>query len=385
MSVTFEEESALNANNRKWIEALAASGNNPKKLKDIPPIFFVMDLTWACNYDCRECIDGGAAGRSADMPQLPFEIIKDIVHYSVKHDVRGHMAMGGEIQLYNDNGKTIDDYFHLCADNNLPLSMVSNGSLLNQHMGAAKRVFSLPGSILRVSVNADSEHYKEQVMANYGLEPILESLNTLSGAGAYTMVTVVLWGEEAKPVVGFENVSQLGKIVDAVSAAGVNRIMLLPSRNAKDHSFLKLSEEELEYVDSLCYVHGNTHVNRASLFSTYEEMPASAQNKCYNPCPSNLLRALVGSNGKLYQCTDHRGEEDAVIGIIEKPGDFEKVWHSEERVRKQMGFVPKDKCAAITCMRYPLNLTLANAINNYSQDRNIAENIMMRESKSFQF
>jgi sulfatase maturation enzyme AslB (radical SAM superfamily) len=387
MIVTHEERSALNRNNSRWIEALVKSGNDPAKIKDIPPIFMVLDLTWECNYDCRDCIDGGAAGRKPDMPKIPYNIIEDLIGYATKNDVRGLMIMGGEVELYNDNGKTIDDFFSLVADSSLPISMVSNGSLLGDHLESAKRIFSRQGSSLRVSINADRKHYHEQTRSIHTLDSVLRSMHELSKSDVKILVTTVVWGQGAYEQLGFENVSQLHNIVADVSATGVTNLLFIPSRDPKTHKNRYLSKQDEDRLNSLCGNYNGMDVRKAELFDEYKQVSIDSQDKSYSPCPSNLLRALVGSDCRLYACTDHRGEKDAVIGEIKEPGDFAKVWHSAERVLNQIAFAPTIKCSGIPCMRYALNRKLADAIVEYrtAPSQELIEKLLLPASSSFSF
>ena len=74
-----------------------------------------------------------------------------------------------------------------------------------------------------------------------------------------------------------------------------------------------------------------------------------------------LLFTLVGSDGKIYKCTDNRGKEFMTLGKIEKPGDFEKFWHSEERVKMQWCL----RCPNQGCGRYAINVKLDAACNTF--------------------
>lgn len=97
-------------------------------------------------------------------------------------------------------------------------------------------------------------------------------------------------------------------------------------------------------------------------------IPASAQNKDYAPCPASLLRVAVGSNGNLYSCTEHKGDERALVGKIAPPErSFSSVWHSIDRVKKQLAFDPKRECASITCDRYGINSTIEAARAGYEK------------------
>ena len=124
----------------------------------------------------------------------------------------------------------------------------------------------------------------------------------------------------------------------------------------------------MEVVDGLPGEIGGTKVVKADRHQLERQMPAAAQNKDYSPCPASLLRVVVGSNGNLYSCTEHIGDERAIVGRIAPPEvTFSSVWHSIDRVKRQLAFDPRRECASITCDRYGINSTIDTARDGYAK------------------
>ena len=84
------------------------------------------------------------------------------------------------------------------------------------------------------------------------------------------------------------------------------------------------------------------------------------QVKDYQPCPATILKTLLGADGYLYACTDHRGCKYArLVNLQDYDYDLEAAWRSEERVRAALSYCPSRNCKTIVCQRFEGNTAIS--------------------------
>ncbi|MFH1823098.1 MAG: radical SAM protein [archaeon] len=364
---TFKYGAVFGQGNISRTREIVMSNGDPKKLSEIPPSFIVMDLTWRCNYYCPGCIDQNVVNK--DHRNLEVKLIEDIFDYSKKHGVRGIMTMGGEVFLYKEG---IETALKKSIECEIPLKTVSNGSCLKSYIPLILKAYKIPGSMLRVSINSDKEHYKEQTGGNFNLEEILKSIKTITSQGTSVYVSTVVYPESSKKDEMLPNVFALPQIIEYCENASVKTQILLPARDPLTRKRYPRTDEErriMREIISKKNVGGYSLELGTDDFS--ERKFPCAQNLNFNPCcPSGFLFTLIGSNGSVYKCTDNRGKNTMVIGEIKNPGDFEKFWHSKYRVNKQI----HTPCPNQGCGRYETNALLDTCIAaKYDHDIDLTE------------
>ncbi len=346
---TYGELAVFGEGNAERLEKIVNAKGDPKKLAQISPSFIVMDLTWRCNYHCLDCIDGEAVNKEKSI--LPVEIIKDIFDYSRDNDVRGLMTMGGEVFLHKQGMKTA---LEKSVEYRIPLKTVSNGSRLKSFINQIIQAYKIPGSMLRVSINSTKQNYNEQTGGNTKLKEVLANLEQIASEDVNLFVSTVVFPESSKEDNAVPNINELEEIIGYCKDAKIKTQILIPGRSPKTRSRYKLTDKEKEIIKTTQETNYGFNVEMGSF--NRKEMYKN-QDLNFNPCPSGFIFTLIGSDGKIYKCTDNRGRDSAVIGKIEKPGDFKKFWHSEERVKKQK----QTTCKNQGCIRYKSNVILNTA------------------------
>jgi MoaA/NifB/PqqE/SkfB family radical SAM enzyme len=372
-------------NHERVIQVIKA-GRCVNCLKEIPPTYLNLDVTWRCNYDCIGCIDGGVVGRSEILKDTSLDmdwgLASHILAYAKRHNLLGFIVQGGEPLLY----PRIDEFLNCCAEHGLVLRLVTNGSQILKHSETLIRAFQTPKSMIRVSINADEEHYSSFTRSKADLRTILEGIETIVNAGANVVVGTVVFGRNLEAKGFVSNTEQIDRIFGEVSSVGARALVLLPGRHPETKEMVLFEKDELDALDSLASRKSSTSVILGGRFVVERELPARDQIKNYVPCPTALLRIVVGCDGRLFNCTEHRGESDAEIGRVSKENTFAEVWHSEQRVRRQLQFDPRIHCERITCDRHGINTTVEIARRGYEEFGcpSIIRHVLMDRDESIQ-
>jgi sulfatase maturation enzyme AslB (radical SAM superfamily) len=355
---TFKYGAIFGQENIPRVRDIVLSNREPEKLSRIPPSFIVMDITWQCNYHCGCCIDREAINK--DSKNLKVELIEDIFDYSRNHKVRGIMTMGGEVFLYRAGMQIALEKSIIYK---IPLKTVSNGSHLKEYIPLLVNAYKIPGSMLRVSINSDKEHYRAQTNGDFDLEEVLDSIKTITSQGTPMYVSTVVYPQSSEKDGTIPNVSSLHKIIKYCEDAGVKTQILLPARDPLTRKRYSRDDNERKIMyEILRKKKEGGYKLELGTDDFSEKIFPCTQNLSFNPCcPSGFLFTLVGSDGRVYKCTDNRGKDAMVIGKIENPGDFEKFWHSEERVNKQIC----TNCQNQGCARYEVNSLLDSCCETY--------------------
>jgi radical SAM protein with 4Fe4S-binding SPASM domain len=344
------------------VRRIVESKGDENKLALISPSFIVMDLTWRCNYHCGDCIDENVVNKSNQ--ELPIELIEDIFDYSKISGVRGIMTMGGEVFLYEEGMKKV---MEKSREYKIPIKTVSNGSRLGEFIPEIIETYKIPGSMLRISINSDRENYMEQTGGNIELEDILASIKNITSQGTPVYVSTIVFPESSKrdhPCRRIiPNIRNLQNIIQDCEEAGVKTHILIPARDPKTRKRYQRADEEREFMDGLIKENRDNKTELEAGEFVYSKKRGGAQNLDFDLCPSGFIFTLIGSDGKVYKCTDNRGKDSAVLGQIAKPRDFEKFWHSNERVKAQKC----TECANDGCIRYKVNCMLDSAIRNFKE------------------
>jgi hypothetical protein len=247
------------------------------------------------------------------------------------------------------------------------LRLVTNGSQLLLHAEHLIPAFRIPKSVIRVSINADEHNYGAFTRVKAQLGTVLAGIEKVAAGGADIVVGSVVFGRNMEQRGVMSNIGQIENILHSVSSAGARALVLLPGRHPETKEMIPFDKDELDFLDELAARRQKTTVILGGRFVVEREIPACDQVKNYVPCPTALLRIVVGSDGRLFHCTEHRGMLDAEIGRVSKVASFLEVWHSEQRVRRQLQFDPRAHCAKITCDRHGINTTVEAARRGYSE------------------
>lgn len=366
VAITNKEKAFFSPFNHGRIIQMVKAGRDPKLLQEIPPVYLNLDITTRCNYECKLCIDRMGSDGSIIKPlDMDWNIVQNLLEYAKEKKLRGFIVQGKEPLIYPQ----IDEFLRTCASYNLALRLVTNGSQIVHHADALIAAFQQIESTIRISINADEAHYAQFTQGSTNkLATVLKGIEQLSRGGAKrVIVATVVFGRSFVSRGLGSNINQLEEIVSKAASAGAMALFFLPGRDPTTKEMVPFEEDELSTLEGFLPERKGMKIIMGGRFRIEEGMPARLQKKDYVPCPTGLLRVVVGSDGTIFQCTEHRGSKEAIIGEISPSLRFADVWHSEERAKRQRQFNPKIQCRDITCDRYGINTTVEAARRGYEE------------------
>ncbi|MBI2046859.1 hypothetical protein HYT26_01700 [Candidatus Pacearchaeota archaeon] len=274
------------------------------------------------------------------------------------------MTMGGEVFLCR---KGMQAALEKSIEYKIPLKTVSNGSCLKDYIPLIIEAYKIPGSMLRISINSNKGHYRKQTKGNFDLEEILQSIKTITSQRTPVYVSTVVYPESSRKDGAVPNVYYLEEITRYCEDAGVKTQILLPARDPLTRKRYLRTDEERKIMQDIIRKKNEGGYNLELGVDDFSRRKfPSVQNLNFNPiCPSGFLFTLIGSDGRIYKCTDNRGKDKMIIGKIEKPGDFERFWHSQDRINKQIS----THCSNQGCERYEINSLLDSCCETYCKRR----------------
>lgn len=363
--------------NRQNLDRIAsvARASNIEDWADIPPSFLTVDLTWNCNYDCRGCIDTMARDGQAvvrkrqggnptdpdpvhcEGPYLCQDAVESIVQFVKKYDLHGVQLMGGETLLHPH----IDSFLLILAENTIPAELVSNGSLVPRHLDSLKRMLEVDGSWLRVSING-WDRYGERV----GWSERGDELRDKVIMGLKQLISVLPDDKKdriAVSTVAFKDaLEDLEKIAETLADIGIRRMTVIRERAPQSKEFIPGQEHVRDVaLQKVRELRGRECFSRLQIsIADNILVDPIPQVKDYQPCPATILKTLLGADGYLYACTDHRGCKYArLVNLEDYDYDLEAAWRSEERVRAALSYCPSHSCKTIVCQRFEGNTAIS--------------------------
>jgi MoaA/NifB/PqqE/SkfB family radical SAM enzyme len=384
-----KERAILNADNLSKIDAFVHA-KGVDALGGLRPSLITLDLTWNCNLNCHDCIDSTARDGSTVVLKsqggnplepsrrrctgelLEYTAAERILAYAAEpaNGVRGIQFMGGETLLY----PWIDEILRSCANHRIPVEMVTNGTLIVKHVDALADAFSTPQSAIRISLNGWNS-YPARVSCPGGTnqgalvrDQVVDGIKKLTAAFRSR-------GISPAPVfvstVAFDSVlPDLRDIGREVADADAAYLVVIRPRNARNKQLLRVPSPS-DQLSAICREitaqAKQTHPEFEAFISENLVVEPEPQPKTYQPCPCSLLKAVVGADGWLYMCSDHRGVVEARTVCLKDHGwDFAKAWQSHERVLKTTNFSPLRHCDELLCLRHEANVKL-HALRCYVQ------------------
>ena len=340
----------------------------------LAPVFLIMDLIWNCNYDCERCIDTKAR-TGADCvrkkqaahplrpdaalftgPCLARPVIESVVRFASEFGLRGIQMLGGESLLHPD----VDWVLSALATGQVPVELVTNGSLIADHVDAVTRILTVRGTTLRISINGWDDYGRR--VGWPGLGPELRARVVYGLRQVLAGCTPEMRGRVYVSTVTFDNtVRDLPDIVRNLAAAGLPLVRLIPERNPLRemvHGPDTVGARVRETIKGLRRDRATAGVNLAVSDAILEE--SAPQLKPYRPCPTVMLKTLLGADGCLYSCGNHRGCDYACFAnLAHYSDDLKAAWQSEERVARSLEYAPAKHCQNIVCPRHQGNLVIS--------------------------
>jgi len=348
----------LNRRNAVTLGAIAGARNLREAAK-VPPTYITLDITWACPLSCRDCVDRTSrdgqpvirtqrcvdplhpVSKTDRHTQLPIEAVRSTVEFAKAHGLLVQM-MGGETLFH----PAIDEVLDCFASNRVPCEIVSNGLLVEAHAEPLVKAITTERSTFRVSFNGwhslgermgypgSSEPIRTQILR--GLDALVGGLPEHRRGSVF--VTIVAFPDALR---------DLGEIVSHVAKAGVRQVAIIPQRHPIEKTSIGGHEQGRQVVHNLQKQHSGVLITCAD--DVYS-MPTAKPT--FSFCPAALLKMIVGADGYLYTCTDHRGSEYArLVHLSDYDWNLEQAWNSEERLRNAFSFSPEFRCCDLDCKR----------------------------------
>lgn len=395
----YNERALLNAETLNKVKRYIGT-SDLSDLKTMSPSVITLDLCWNCNLNCLNCIDTKARDGTTVVhkaqcknplktkkdekyggPFLPWSAAKSVIEYASMptNNVRGLQLMGGETLLYPE----IDKFLDLAAEKEVTLELVTNGTLMLYHIETLTRAFSTPNSKIRVSINGWNSYVRRVDCGKIGKnlrEQVIEGIRQLVAAFQPNQNPPIFVS-----TVAFDNaLKDLDDIVVNLKSAGINRLLVIRERNAMKKEFIKSKKHTLDRVknrvEEIIGRYPNFYIGMAENI-TVTPIP---QPKLYTPCPATFLKTLVGADGWLYTCPDHRGCEYArLVNLEEFEFDFAKAWESKKRISGTLSNKPEKNCSSLVCQRYEANIKLWNLRNKAQEIKHEINEIHSRDQASW--
>lgn len=330
------------------------------------PVVVNMDLTNKCNYDCGFCMFKNSAradetsrnfrnneslekGYALTLPKL----WKD---WGVKSVC---LAGGGEPTLHSD----CKDFIKECNNQGLELGFVTNGYLVNnkdwyQTVAANCKFvgFSIDAGNPKdyAKVKGVPEHYFGQVITNMkNIASVKRDLETDVQIGFKFLL----------------DKNNQNSIYDAAKLArtlGANHFQFRPAID--DY---KYSEQEIENIWKQIEEAQKLETDDFQVFGVKHKFNQDLTKKHnFNKCRANMLTTTWAADGKVYMCTDSRGNPWSELGEhYPNPEEFIKLWGSREHFDKVDKINHNKNCDRCTLTAY--NEFFENIFLEDKMDRNL--------------
>jgi molybdenum cofactor biosynthesis enzyme MoaA len=368
-----------------WARRFRAGGgtDGPPRFS---PISINLDLTDACNFACRYCVDSELinSGKTLEIEDLRRTI--DVLH---SHGLLSVILIGGgEPTLHKDFGKVV----RYLKGKGLQVGIVTNGTRMD-------RIEEIAGELkekdwVRISIDAAREETFRDLhrpKTQQGLTQILEGArrvkekNPLISLG-YSFV--IIWeGVEVNGSVLRANIREIAEAADLAARYSFDYLSLKPClvrlEETKRESLLDQVDEtkEREIIGSI-KIHlekakeaaGNRikileSINLRALLSGEAGRIKTQPQTCHMP----FFRTVVTPSG-LFHCPAFRGVAVAKIG--EKEG-----YVTEERFRRSLdttaesisGFDARAECKVIGCFYHDTNWWLEEFVQSGRDVKEIEE------------
>ncbi len=307
-------------NNNKFIPIwLQRESLGLKAYDKLPPYSVELHLTSVCNYDCYHC---SYANRRKSAVYLKQEIINGLIDNLINSTrAKGvYFSGGGEPTTL----KNWDLYIKRLLENNIEVSLVTNGSLIKpQHLPIISNLNYIAISIYSIKSETAKKITGSKKIEHSFLLP--EEIKKHSGK------TVV----GARCVINRFNYDEIIDIYNKAIDSGFDYIIFIPEIDYENRGVCLTMEQvnkmrELVWSSSIDNKKANLELLAKNQFNYY---PQADNKEIFNhiDCQAIKLRtnAFVNYDGGVYLCQPHIGNKTYCIGnIVNKR--FEDIWNSEK-------------------------------------------------------
>lgn len=281
------EKKVYCSENRKYIKELAK--------KDfgmfVGPVL-TLDLTTACNYKCKHCIDYRLVQREKKR-EIDFELVCCLIKELYEKGCRNiELTGGGEPTMYSK----FQEFCRYASKTGYHLALVTNGS----NLGKLINIFDeIHFDWVRVSIDAiDPELYEE--MHGISSEIMNDILNSIACITTKTDVGISY-------ILSMQNSEDVYKALDVAQKLKVSYLEVKPLKN-RDSGERGISDDE--YMDLITQLKRKAHNVGVDLVypSLCKKIECNSEKNKF-VCWSSYLRTVLTPSG-MYRCSYLRGRAD---------------------------------------------------------------------------
>lgn len=338
------------------------------KNKPIPPIVVNFDLTNKCNYNCNFCMFANRkrtdqTGQwfregNQDLPKgYALKLPKIWKEWGVKSVC---LAGGGEPSIHPDCKEFIKE----CNKQGLELGFVTNGYLVNDEDWW--KVVAKNCKFIGFSVDAGNEddYSKSKGVPKGYFEKVLNNIVGVANAKRKF---------KTKVQIGFKylldefNYNSIYKAAEIASQIGVNHFQFRPAIDPNykffqgkiDMIWGQIEAAQKDFENKNFKVFGVKHKFNKDL----------SKKHCFNKCRANMLTTTWCANGKVYMCTDTRGNPwSYLVDHYPDPMKVIEYWGSKDHLEK-VSRIDHKNCDRCTLTAY--NEMFENVFIEDKMDRNL--------------
>lgn len=340
------------------------------KGKPLPPIVVNFDLTNICNYNCRFCMFANRErtdpsgqsfrGNKASLPEgYAFTLPKIWKEWGVKAVCLGG---GGDPTMHPDCKKMIKEI----KKQGLDLGFVSNGYLCNDKDWWETIVkncvfvgFSVDAGTMEAYSNTKGvpNDYFEQVMNNIrGISMTKKRLKSKCAVGF-------------KFLIDEENYRTIYDAIKIASKIGVNHLQIRPAINPNNVNLFMVHGNDIwGQVQN-----GRKDFERKDfqIFGVQHKFKPNFDKKHdFKKCLATMMTTTWCADGKVYMCTDTRGNEWAYLcDHYPNPKKVIEYWGSKDHWKKVNKIDFKKNCDR--CTLAPCNEFFEHIFLNDEMERNL--------------
>lgn len=281
------------------------------------PVLLTLMPSFRCNYNCIYCSQNHKD--TTEMPETVIEQIKTIAPYVSEINING-----GEPFLYDKLNKIFD----IIAENNLRSTIVSNGSLLNEH--TRNMILESGLGLLKISFDGGTAKTYEAIRRHGQFSHVVKNIIEVSKLKLRHGVSTPRL--QFNVVAMRQNVGELTKLVGLASNIGVEQIDVQYCRFDLERDVEQCLYFHKEYADHHMQLAREAARRLGIVFNTphlfSEPSPTEDQAFVRARCAFPWQTLSIGPDGACSLCCGHvQG-----YGNLAQQ-DFWEVWNHPFRVR----------------------------------------------------
>jgi MoaA/NifB/PqqE/SkfB family radical SAM enzyme len=293
----------------RWFEQLKSLRDNENFVSpDDHPISASVDPSGICNLDCSFCIHSRHV-KEGGRRIVPITELLALVDYLSFVGCKSICIGGGGEPTTNPNIGSFIDY---CCEKNIPVSMITNGTLLHKVSAVSLRKLTWLG----VSLDSASPETYKKIKGRDMFSTVMENVQKIShdiGGGKITV----------KYLYHPENAEEVYPAIQVAVGLGVGsfqgRPVYLPG--------IRFETETIEIIEKQIEDARGEFGGKIEIFSvTHKTGKNWERDNRFKKCRVTPLVPTFGSDGKLYICCDHRGEKNFSLCDWYPTENIEKAW-----------------------------------------------------------